>query len=147
MKYEETQEFQTDILSSCKAFRSYLMWRDFYRYWFMQNESKPTYFYTDNPLDNINILDPVLVRWMMGTTGIPIIDAHMRMMNETGYMPPRGRAVVASFFVNDLKKDWRLGAMYFEDKLIDHDWYINWGAWKFSSGIDGKPSDRFNILL
>ena len=84
---------------------------------------------------------------MMGTTGIPIIDAHMRMMNETGYMPPRGRAVVASFFVNDLKKDWRLGAMYFEDKLIDHDWYINWGAWKFSSGIDGKPSDRFNILL
>jgi deoxyribodipyrimidine photo-lyase len=36
-------------------------------------------------------------------TGIPIIDALMREMNFTGFMPNRGRMVVASYFAMDLK--------------------------------------------
>jgi len=46
-------------------------------------------------------------RWRDGMTGIPIIDALMREMNFTGFMPNRGRMVVASYFAMDLKQDWR----------------------------------------
>lgn len=52
---------------------------------------------------------------------MPIVDSLMREMNETGFMPNRGRMVVACYLAQDLKQDWRWGAHYFEEKLIDHD--------------------------
>jgi deoxyribodipyrimidine photo-lyase len=38
---------------------------------------------------------------------MPLIDALMREMNETGFMPNRGRMVVACYLTMDLKQDWR----------------------------------------
>jgi deoxyribodipyrimidine photo-lyase len=54
-------------------------------------------------------------------TGMPFVDALMRDMNATGFMPNRGRMVVACYLTMDLKLDWRYGAHYFEEALIDHD--------------------------
>ena len=45
----------------------------------------------------------------------------MREMNATGFMPNRGRMVVACFLSMDLRQDGRFGGAYFEEKLIDHD--------------------------
>jgi deoxyribodipyrimidine photo-lyase len=74
--------------------------------------------------------DPVkFERWCSGTTGIPFIDAHMRQLNQTGYMSNRGRVNCASYFVHDLKIDWTWGAAYFESKLIDYDVSSNWMNW------------------
>lgn len=42
-------------------------------------------------------------RWRSGTTGMPMIDSLMREMNETGFMPNRGRMVVACYLAMDLK--------------------------------------------
>lgn len=50
-------------------------------------------------------------------------------------MPNRGRMVVACYLAMDLKQDWRYGAYYFEEKLIDHDVQSNYGGWSFSAGI------------
>lgn len=36
-------------------------------------------------------------RWREGRTGMPFIDALMRDMNATGFMPNRGRMVVACY--------------------------------------------------
>ena len=63
----------------------------------------------------------VVKRWKTGMTGMPIIDALMRELNATGFMPNRGRMVVACYFAMDLKQDWRYGMYHFEEKLIDHD--------------------------
>jgi deoxyribodipyrimidine photo-lyase len=52
---------------------------------------------------------------------MPIIDAFMRELNATGFMSNRGRQIVASYLTLDLKQDWRYGAYYFEQQLIDHD--------------------------
>ena len=68
-------------------------------------------------------------KWCNGTTGIPFIDAHMRQLNQTGYMSNRGRVNCASYFVHDLKIDWTWGAAYFESKLIDYDVSSNWMNW------------------
>ena len=77
----------------------------------------------------------ILLRWRDGKTGMPLVDALMRDMNTTGFMPNRGRMVVACYLTMDLKQDWRYGAHYFEEKLIDHDVQSNYGGWSFSSGI------------
>ena len=79
-------------------------------------------------------------------TGVPIIDALMREMNFTGFMPNRGRMVVSSYFAMDLKQDWRFGAHYFEEKLIDHDVQSNYGGWSFSAGIGPGRVLVFNSL-
>ena len=83
-------------------------------------KDKPTSFE-----NNLNHFD----KWKSGTTGIPFIDAHMRQLNQTGYMSNRGRVNCASFFVNDLNIDWTWGASYFESKLIDYDVSANWMNW------------------
>ena len=68
-------------------------------------------------------------RWCLGLTGIPFVDAHMRQLNQTGYMSNRGRVNCASFLIHDYKVDWRWGASYFESRLIDYDVSVNWMNW------------------
>ena len=41
----------------------------------------------------------------------------------------RGRQNVASYLVLDLGVDWRKGAAYFEEKLVDYTPEANWGNW------------------
>ena len=71
----------------------------------------------------------VFRRWCDGKTGLPFIDAHMRQLNQTGYMSNRGRVNCASFLVHDYKVDWTWGAAYFESRLIDYDVSANWMNW------------------
>lgn len=85
-------------------------------------------------------------RWRQGQTGYPIIDALIRDMNTTGFMPNRGRMIVACNFAMDLKQDWRYGAAHFEEKLIDSDVQSNYGGWAFSAGIGPGRVLVFNTL-
>jgi len=52
-------------------------------------------------------------------TGQPLVDANMRELKVTGFMSSEGRQLVASFLTHNLDVDWRLGAAYFEEMLID----------------------------
>jgi len=62
---------------------------------------------------------------------MPLIDALMRELNRTGWMPGRGRQLVANYLTLDLKVDWRFGAAWFEEKLLDHHFSSNYGEWSF----------------
>lgn len=64
-------------------------------------------------------------------------------------MSNRGRQNVASFLAKDLGIDWRLGAAYFEQHLLDYDDASNWGNWAYVAGVGADPrEDRwFNVLL
>jgi len=93
--------------------------------------------------------DRVLKSWLNGTTGIPLIDANMRELVQTGYMSNRGRQNVASFLIKDLAYyDWRIGAEYFEALLYDHEPCANSGNWQYQAGVGNDPrSDRqFNPI-
>lgn len=83
-------------------------------------------------------------RWCEGTTGFPLVDAAMREMNQTGFMPNRQRMIAASFLVKDLHIDWRWGERYFAIKLIDYDPAVNNGNWQWvaSVGCDSQPYFR-----
>ena len=78
---------------------------------------------------------------------MPLVDALMREMNATGFMSNRGRQIVACYFAMDLKQDWRYGAHYFEEKLIDHDVQSNYGGWSSSAGIGAGQVRAFNTTL
>jgi deoxyribodipyrimidine photo-lyase len=87
--------------------------------------------------------------WKSGHTGFPLIDAGMRQLKTTGWMHNRVRMVVASFLTKDLLHDWKSGARYFEEKLMDIDTASNIGGWQWSAstGIDPKPMRIFNPRL
>jgi len=59
--------------------------------------------------------------WKEGKTGFPIIDASMRHLNKTGYMPNRCRMIVSNFLVKDLHINWQEGEKYFATVLVDYD--------------------------
>jgi deoxyribodipyrimidine photo-lyase len=88
--------------------------------------------------------------WAHGQTGYPIVDAGMRQLWRTGYLPNRARLIVASFLVKHLLIDWRHGETWFWDTLIDADPAnnpLNW-QWVAGSGVDSAPYFRiFNPVM
>lgn len=86
-------------------------------------------------------------QWRSGNTGYPIVDASMRQLNATGFMSNRARQLAASCFVHELSLDWRYGAAYFEQQLIDYDVASNWGNWQYLAGVGSDPRGhrRFNF--
>lgn len=82
--------------------------------------------------------------WKEGRTGIPIVDAAMRQLNETGWMHNRLRMVTAMFLTKNLFIDWRLGEAYFMSKLVDGYLASNNGGWQWSAstGTDAAPYFR-----
>ena len=94
--------------------------------------------------------DEVLARWQQGTTGIPLVDAGMRELWQTGVMHNRIRMVAASFLVKNLLIDWRVGEAWFWDTLVDADPAsnsMNW-QWVAGTGVDAAPYFRvFNPEL
>ena len=95
--------------------------------------------------------DPVALKcWQQGLTGFPIVDAGMRELWRTGYMHNRVRMIVASFLIKDLLIDWREGAAWFLDTLVDADLANNSASWQWvaGSGMDAAPYFRiFNPTL
>ncbi|MGQ7275508.1 cryptochrome/photolyase family protein [Marinobacter sp. V034] len=82
--------------------------------------------------------------WKNGNTGIPIVDAAMRQLNQTGWMHNRLRMITAMFLTKNLFVDWRLGEAYFMSKLADGFLASNNGGWQWSAstGTDAAPYFR-----
>lgn len=126
-----------------------LLWRDYFGFCMEKNGSR--YFQKASNLQS-NLSDPdqfntVLNNWINGTTGVPFIDANMIELKLTGFMSNRGRQNVASYLCNDLRLDWRYGAAYFEQQLIDYDVCNNWCNWAYLAGVGNDPRTNryFNI--
>lgn len=84
--------------------------------------------------------------WRFGRTGYPIVDAGMRQLRETGWMHNRVRMVVASFLIKDLLQDWRQGAAWFWDNLVDADLASNTLGWQWAAGCGPDAAPYFRIF-
>jgi deoxyribodipyrimidine photo-lyase len=84
--------------------------------------------------------------WKEGRTGVPIVDAAMRQLKETGWMHNRARMIVASFLVKDLLIDWRWGEAWFMENLLDGDIAANNGGWQWTAGTGTDAAPYFRIF-
>lgn len=87
-----------------------------------------------------------LKAWQKGQTGIPIVDAGMRELWQTGYMHNRVRMIVASFLIKNLLIDWRLGEAWFWDCLVDADLPNNSASWQWVAGSGADAAPYFRIF-
>ena len=126
-----------------------LLWRDFFRFMFKKYQTK-FFLYEGIKSEKVNsksLNEKLLSQWMNGTTPSDFINANMLELQQTGFMSNRGRQNVASYFCNELNMDWRVGAAYFEEQLIDYDVCSNWGNWAYLAGVGNDPRGHryFNI--
>ncbi len=133
-----------------ESFLRELVWREFANYVMFhypetENESMDKRFKKMPWSDNKKALSA----WCKGQTGIPLVDAGMRELWHTGFMHNRIRMVVASFLTKHLMIDWRRGAEWFENTLLDADIPSNRMGWQWcaGSGVDAAPYFRiFNPI-
>ena len=126
-----------------------LFWREFYNY--------ILYHFPKSQFENLNSIkvnwnqnEDDFKNWCEGNTGVPIIDASMRYLNQTGLMHNRLRMVTSSYLTKNLLIDWRKGEEYFALKLLDYEASSNIGSWQWaaSTGVDSVPYFRvFNPYL
>lgn len=117
-----------------------LLWREYFQ-WYAEAHGRRLFAFTGirrrKPLTSFYA--ERFQRWCQGDTPYPLVNACMKQLNATGYMSNRGRQIVASCFVNELGLDWRYGAAYFEQQLLDYDVAANWGNWQYLAGVGADP--------
>lgn len=122
---------------------SELIWREFYSGFLAEHPwvENASYRYQEVEWDED---ENKLLAWKEGRTGVPIVDAGMRELNQTGWMHNRVRMITAAYLTKILHIDWREGERYFAEKLIDYDLASNNGGWQWSAstGVDAAPYFR-----
>jgi deoxyribodipyrimidine photo-lyase len=149
--YSEIKKFEAEFGANESTYWLIfeLLWRDYFRFIFKKHQHK---LFTFNgisgqkntpPKPNISLME----NWKKGKTGNEFIDANMNELRLTGFMSNRGRQNVASYFIHEMQQDWRIGARYFEEQLIDYDASSNWGNWAYLAGVGNDPRSgrQFNI--
>ncbi|MFC9710800.1 cryptochrome/photolyase family protein [Paenibacillus sp. NPDC056933] len=119
-----------------------LCFRDFYLY---RAVYESHYFTYEKSYDLSALSDLHFERWCRAETGIPIIDAAMMELNETGYMPNRLRILTAMFLTKNLQCPFTLGEAYFRRKLRDYDNIQNRGNWLWCASLGENAAPYFRV--
>ncbi len=84
--------------------------------------------------------------WQHGLTGMPLVDAGMRELWQTGYMHNRVRMVVGSYLVKNLLLHWHAGEEWFWDCLVDANLPNNSASWQWIAGCGADASPYFRVF-
>lgn len=151
--WQQIVAFETQIAANESTYwlKFELLWREFFRWQFRKYGTR--WFSKGAVKGNIDFTAPQVSasqhaafnRWCSAATGIAFVDANMRLLNQSGLMSNRGRQNVASYLIHDLGIDWRLGAAYFEQRLLDYDCASNWGNWAYIAGTGNSTERQFNL--
>lgn len=134
-------------LPSADHFLSELGWREFSHYLLFHVPTLPAdNFRKEFDLFPWHVDEKALRCWQKGITGYPVVDAGMRELWATGYMHNRVRMIVASFLTKDLFIDWRKGAEWFLDTLLDADLANNSASWQWVAGCGADAAPYFRIF-
>lgn len=132
---------------SAETWLNELIWREFYiqilyHFPYVRKEAFNRAF-ANIPWQND---ETAFQRWKEGMTGMPIVDAAMRQLRETGWMHNRARMIVASYLVKDMLIDWRWGEAWFMENLVDGDPAANNGGWQWTAGTGTDAAPYFRIF-
>lgn len=142
------QDYLPDKTFWFKSACQKLLRREYYHWYACHYASKLFRYqgiHKKNPLTSI--YPQRFKQWCYGNTPWQLVNAYMNQLRKTGRLSDRGRMVVASCLINELEVDWRWGAAFFEQQLIDHDVAINWASWQKIAGVGDNPKDKLHIEL
>ncbi|RXJ74109.1 deoxyribodipyrimidine photolyase [Veronia nyctiphanis] len=144
----DNYEYRHGKDESTQALYFELLWREYFQ-WMMKTYGAKMFQFTGikdkRPLTSF--YSDRYKSWEEGTTEYPLVNACMRQLKQTGWLSNRGRQIVASCLVNELGVDWRFGAAYFEQQLIDFDVASNYGNWQYLAGVGADPRGQRHFNL
>ena len=137
----------SDAEQNVEQFLKEVVWREFAYHLIYHVENFSTHAFRSEfdhfPWDD----DPdALKAWQQGQTGIPIVDAAMRQLWQTGWMHNRARMIVGSFLTKHLLVPWQQGAAWFWDTLVDADLANNTAGWQWIAGCGADAAPYFRIF-
>lgn len=95
------------------------------------------YEYLDHERD-----EAVIKAWKNGLTGIPLVDACMRCLKETGWINFRMRAMLVSVFCHHFDQDWRWGVYHLANLFLDFEPGIHYPQFQMQAGTTGVNTIR-----
>jgi deoxyribodipyrimidine photo-lyase len=133
--------------SGRETFVNELLWRDFYGY-VLHHQPESAWEHMRSEFAGFRFEDDpeALAAWREGRTGYPLVDAGMRQLTGQGWVHNRGRMVVASFLTKHLLVDWREGARFFLQHLVDGDLAANNGGWQWVAGTGTDAAPYYRIF-
>lgn len=146
VQYTQSAKTSNNNLRSLTAFESRLAWRDHFIQKF-ESEHEMEFrsvnkAYQDYPYRTDKKVNADLNAWKSGHTGIPIVDASMRALIETGYLNFRMRAMLVSFLCHHLNIDWRLGVQHLASVFLDFEPGIHYPQFQMQAGVTGTNTIR-----
>lgn len=98
--------------------------------------------YDDLPRVTGELAEQRLLAWKTGNTGVPMVDACMRCLIETGYINFRMRAMLVSFLCHHLELDWRAGVAHLASLFLDFEPGIHYSQFQMQAGVTGINTIR-----
>ena len=145
LKYEEVKGNS----EQSEWFKREMLWKDFFIFWALKHHK--VYFTAEYGIYNRSHYDwqtndEIISKVKEGKTGMPIVDAIIRELNESGYICYKAKMIFANYFCQDLRQDWRRGVELFESKLIDYEPWEVVGKWHQGAGIGPGRIVKYNWL-
>lgn len=143
--YFKLKEYEAKSYESKSSYWIFfeLLWRDYFHLVMLQTQNKlflkkglleRELGFKSSSFDMQNFFD--------ANTGVDIIDAGIIELKTTGWISNRLRQILASYFVKNLGLDFRYGAAFFEEYLLDYSPASNWGNWAYQAGVGNDTKYR-----
>lgn len=144
--YQKLKEYESKSYESKSSYWIFfeLLWRDYFHLVMKQSSNK--LFLRTGLLENesydFSTNSQKLQEFFDAKTGVDIIDAGVIELKTTGWVSNRLRQLLASYFVKNLGLDFRYGAAFFQEYLLDFSCASNYGNWAYQAGVGNDKQYR-----
>ena len=144
--YQKLKEYESKSYESKSSYWIFfeLLWRDYFHLVMKQSSNK--LFLKTGLLENesydFSTNSQKLQEFFDAKTGVDIIDAGVIELKTTGWVSNRLRQLLASYFVKNLGLDFRYGAAFFQEYLLDFSCASNYGNWAYQAGVGNDKQYR-----